>query len=105
MLASQYHPDNAETGNSEKFIRLSAAHQILSDPEKRARYDVRYRDAVRLRGKIFDPAVAPSRSELGTRKPFEAVKVPDQARGNEAQFRPSAGALRGWNAALRRPSL
>ena len=58
MLASLYHPDNAETGNSEKFIRLSAAHQILSDPEKRARYDVRYREAVRLRGKIFDPAAA-----------------------------------------------
>ena len=27
MLALRYHPDNAETGNSEKFIRLSKAYQ------------------------------------------------------------------------------
>jgi len=48
-LASRYHPDNAVTGNHEKFIRLCQAHEILSDPEKRASYDVRYRDAARLR--------------------------------------------------------
>lgn len=105
MLASLYHPDNAETGNSEKFIRLSAAHQILSDPEKRARYDVRYREAVRLRGKIFDPAAASNRREEDKRKRFEGAKVADPARGNEGHLRPSAGALHGWNAALRRPSL
>jgi len=105
MLAAQYHPDNAETGNSEKFIRLSAAHQILSDPEKRARYDVRYREAVRLRGKIFDPAAASNRREEDKRKRFEGAKVADPARGNEGHLRPSAGALHGWNAALRRPSL
>jgi len=103
MLASLYHPDNAETGNSEKFIRLSAAHQILSDPERRARYDVRYRDAVHLRGKIFDRASASERSEEERRKRLQGVKASGQGRGNEGHFRPSVGALHGWNAALRRP--
>jgi hypothetical protein len=49
MLAFRYHPDNAKTGNSEMFIRLSEAHQILSDPEKRAGYDARYCSGQRLR--------------------------------------------------------
>jgi|SRR5271165_853346 len=47
LLASRYHPDNSETGNSEKFLQLSDAYQILSDPEKRARYDLRQRSARR----------------------------------------------------------
>ena len=51
MLAFRYHPDNKETGNSEMFIQLSAAHQILSDSEKRANYDVRRQTATRIREK------------------------------------------------------
>ena len=43
MLAARYHPDNRETGDSEKFLRLAEAYRILCDPEKRARYDVGYR--------------------------------------------------------------
>jgi hypothetical protein len=49
ILALRYHPDNTQTGNSEMFVRLSEAHQILSDPEKRASYDVRHRETKRLR--------------------------------------------------------
>jgi hypothetical protein len=103
MLASRYHPDNTETGNSEKFIRLAAAHQILSDPEKRARFDVRYRDAARLRGKIFDQAPACNGSGEESRKRFERVKVSDQGRRNQDHFPASVGALHGWNVALRYP--
>src|ERR1039457_2358622 len=47
LLAARYHHDNRETGDSEKFIRLSQAYQILSDPEKRARYDAGQRYAAR----------------------------------------------------------
>lgn len=42
LLAQRFHPDNQETGDAVRFRTLSEAHQILTDPEKRARYDVHY---------------------------------------------------------------
>ena len=68
MLAHRYHPDNTETGNSEMFLKLSEAHQILSDPQKRARYDVQHRGAKRLQWKIFDQAAAATGVEGEKRK-------------------------------------
>jgi molecular chaperone DnaJ len=39
-LARQYHPDvNKEEGAEEKFKEINEAYGVLSDPEKRARYD------------------------------------------------------------------
>ncbi|HVH27446.1 MAG TPA: DnaJ domain-containing protein [Vicinamibacterales bacterium] len=40
MLAQRLHPDNAETGNDAQFRTLSEAYHVLSDPERRAQYDV-----------------------------------------------------------------
>jgi curved DNA-binding protein len=40
LLAQQYHPDNKDTGNVEHFRRLNEAYQVLSDPERRAQYDI-----------------------------------------------------------------
>ncbi|MEP6962394.1 MAG: DnaJ domain-containing protein [Acidobacteriota bacterium] len=68
LLALRYHPDNNETGNREVFLRLSEAHQILSDPEKRARYDVLHRHAKRLHWKIFDQASSATGTEGEKRK-------------------------------------
>ncbi len=68
MLAQRYHPDNPDTGNSEIFVRLSEAHQVLSDPERRAAYDVRHGETKRLRWKIFDQAAASIGSEGEKRK-------------------------------------
>lgn len=39
-LAKKYHPDlNKEPGAAEKFKEINEANEILSDPEKKARYD------------------------------------------------------------------
>ncbi|AWK85635.1 DnaJ C-terminal domain-containing protein [Azospirillum thermophilum] len=40
-LAKQYHPDlkPGDAANEERFKEISAAYTLLSDPEKRARYD------------------------------------------------------------------
>jgi curved DNA-binding protein CbpA len=40
LLAQRFHPDNAQTGNEEKFRALTEAYQVLSDPVRRAQYDV-----------------------------------------------------------------
>ena len=42
LLAKRYHPDNNGTGNAEKFNLITIAYRELSDPEKRAAFDVRY---------------------------------------------------------------
>lgn len=42
LLAQRFHPDNAETGNAERFQQLSEAYSVLSNPESRARYDISY---------------------------------------------------------------
>ena len=42
LLAKRYHPDNNGTGHAEKFNIITTAYRELSDPEKRAAFDVRY---------------------------------------------------------------
>jgi curved DNA-binding protein len=39
FLAGMYHPDNAESGNTETFRIVTDAFRTLSDPGKRAAYD------------------------------------------------------------------
>src|SRR5581483_6534360 len=40
-LARQYHPDaNQESGSAEKFKQITEAYEVLSDPERRQRYDM-----------------------------------------------------------------
>jgi hypothetical protein len=88
LLVARYHPDNRETGNSEKFLRLSEAYQTLSDPEKRSRYDAGYH-------RVFQPKQEERRKRIdgGAR----------QRRRKGDQLPPAVGALRGWNSALRQP--
>jgi len=54
LLAKRYHPDNQTTGNSDKFTEIRESYEILSDPEKRASYDVGYDENRSQVWKIFD---------------------------------------------------
>ena len=56
ILAKRYHPDNNETGDTEKFNVLYNAYEVLSDPEKRAAFDVKYEQLRADRWKIVEEA-------------------------------------------------
>ncbi len=43
-LAKKFHPDNKESGDTDRFMLIVEAHRTLSDPEKRAGYDVQHQD-------------------------------------------------------------
>ena len=70
LLAQRYHPDNAETGNEEAFRAVLQAYRVLTDPEKRAAYDVDYRASRALRWGIFAQtgAVSAADAEHRTRR-------------------------------------
>jgi curved DNA-binding protein len=54
ILAKRYHPDNQHTGDILRFSDVQKAYEMLSDPPRRAQYDVQY-DAQRgQQWKIFD---------------------------------------------------
>src|ERR1044071_9084036 len=40
LIAQRFHPDNHETGDETRFRTILEAYRVLSDPEKRARYDI-----------------------------------------------------------------
>lgn len=52
LLAQRFHPDNRETGDANRFRLVSEAYQQLSDPARRARYDIlhhqRQKDRLRI---------------------------------------------------------
>ena len=39
-LAARLHPDNAATGNQQKFQQVQAAYDVLSNPIRRREYDL-----------------------------------------------------------------
>lgn len=57
-LANRYHPDNRESGDSDKFSELVEAHRVLSNPEQRADYDAGYERVREARWKLFDQVTA-----------------------------------------------
>src|SRR5438552_13074199 len=52
LLAQRWHPDNVRTGDDSRFRTLHEAYLILSDPEKRAKYDVAQQERKRGRRHI-----------------------------------------------------
>ena len=39
LLAQRFHPDNQETGDTERFTMILQAYKVLCDPELRAQFD------------------------------------------------------------------
>jgi curved DNA-binding protein CbpA len=64
LLAQRFHPDNQETGDAGKFRAISDAYAALSEPEKRAQYDVLYRNAKQDRLKLVTEGTK-GRDEFG----------------------------------------
>lgn len=54
LLAQRYHPDNADTGDDKSFRAITDAYKVLSEPEKRAAYDVNLHAQRQIRWRIFD---------------------------------------------------
>jgi hypothetical protein len=54
LLAQRYHPDNAVTGDEQAFRAITEAYRVLSEPERRAAYDINLHSYRQVRWKIFD---------------------------------------------------
>ena len=92
LLAQMYHPDNSETGDLERFNIVLEAYRVLSDPEKRAAYDVDHRANVSLQWKIFDQSTAPQGIESEKRKRIAILSLLYNKRLHEPS-RPAMGVL------------
>ena len=64
MLAHRFHPDNLDTGNEARFREIHEAFLVLSDPEKRAEYDVRHQTFKQERWR-FIAAGPPGETDFG----------------------------------------
>src|ERR1700685_980765 len=58
LLAQRYHPDNKESGDEKAFRAITDAYKVLSEPEKRAAYDVSLHAYRQVRWRIFDQCQA-----------------------------------------------
>ena len=67
-LAARYHPDNKDTGSDLRFRQLVEANNVLSDPERRAAYDVRLAVEDKTRFRIFNSAQSSEGVEAELRK-------------------------------------
>ena len=54
LLAQRYHPDNTESGDEQTFRAITEAYHVLSEPDKRAAYDVNLHSYRQVRWRIFD---------------------------------------------------
>ena len=57
-LAKRYHPDNPESGDAEQFRLVAESFEVLSDPERRAQYDIGHEEQQKTRWRIFDQETA-----------------------------------------------
>lgn len=53
LFAQRFHPDNQETGNASRFRLIHEAYSVLSDPEKRAQYDIAHQQQRQQRWRLI----------------------------------------------------
>jgi curved DNA-binding protein len=58
LLAKRYHPDNAVSGDADRFNEIRDAYEVLSDPDGRAAYDASYEQSRSQQWQIFDQGAA-----------------------------------------------
>jgi curved DNA-binding protein CbpA len=56
LLAQKFHPDNQTTGSEARFRQILEAYEVLSDPEKRARYDSVHQNFRQTRFRVISEA-------------------------------------------------
>ncbi len=83
MLAQRFHPDNGETGNAETFRTIMEAYKILSDPEKRAAYDLTLHSCRQVRWRIFNQSEAALGKRAESRKRQGILELLYTARMNQ----------------------
>ena len=93
LLAKRYHPDNTVTGDAERFGEVSKAQAVLSDPERRAEYDVTYDEEKGHQWRIFDQESAADGREEDRRiaESFTAFSRCSTSRGGETQRAVASG--------------
>jgi curved DNA-binding protein CbpA len=74
LLAQKYHPDNQETGDAERFRQLHEAYKVLSDPEKRAQYDVGH-DAIKRERWRFAATSGPAENDFDREQQMRCVAL------------------------------
>jgi hypothetical protein len=84
-LAKRYHPDNAESGDTDRFTRVMQAFELLSDPEQRARYDSGRDQALRARWRVFDQGTATDDLAADRRVRVALLSILYTARRNDAE--------------------
>lgn len=91
-LAKRFHPDNPESGDADRFKQVMDAFDVLSDPERRAKYDARYEALRENRWRVFDQQHAVNDVAADRRLRDAILSILYTARRNDAD-RPGLGAL------------
>lgn len=74
LLAQKFHPDNQDTGDADRFRRLHEAYLVLSDPEKRAQYDIGYEGLRRERWR-FAATSAPAENDFEREQQMRCIAL------------------------------
>ncbi len=54
LMAKRYHPDNPDSGSEESFREVHEAYEVLTDPARRAAFDVQYDKHKSMQWQVFD---------------------------------------------------